>query len=173
MKPLLCLALAIAALAALGQGHDTAVPDALGKAAFLKGVWTGEQKFNTGGDPLVGQVHATFGDAIGGRYIEETLVVTMPGGRVSSTRHFLTYDPTAKTYKAWWFNDSSVGAMELEGTMEGDKLVLMSKPTEATNGPRNTFRATYEKLPSGIGYQLELKTGDTWRLLFRTEYKKA
>jgi len=80
---------------------------------------------------------------------------------VSDTRHFMTYDADTKTFKAWWFNDSSVGAMELEGTVEGDKLVLLSKPTNT--GGRHRSVAIAGRLQSSLtalGYSVSLKHRD-------------
>jgi hypothetical protein len=161
------------ALLASGQGHDLKPADGLKSVDFLKGEWVGKQNFDTGGAPMVAEVNARFQDAIGGRYIEESLFVTVPGRKPSDTRHFLTFDAKANLYKAWWFNDSSVGAMELEGTLTGNKLVLMSKPAATGAGPATVFRATYEKLVDGkLTYMLEMKNGEEWRRLFMTTYTK-
>ena len=97
----------------------------------------------------------------------------MPGRKPSDTRHLVTFDPKSKTYRAWWFNDSSVGPMELEGTLSGNKLVLLSKPTLTGNGKMSEFRATYDgSTARRLIYTLELKNGETWQLLFTSKYEK-
>ena len=51
--------------------------------------------------------------------------------------------------------------MELEGTVEGDKLVLLSKPTKMRGNPMAILRATYEKLSDkSFGYSVSLKHRD-------------
>jgi hypothetical protein len=173
MKPLLALLFVASTVLAFSQGHDTTPADAMKNIAFMKGEWTGKQAFVTDGDPMVGDAVNSITDAIGGRYLEEKLATTLPGRKPSDTRHFITYDPKTSTYKAWWFNDSSVGAMELEGTLTDGKLVLTSKGTPTGNGQTSVFRATYESPSAGtLVYKLELQQGADWRQLFTTTYSK-
>ena len=170
---LLCALVLVMPAFALAQGHDVKPADAMSALAFMKGEWAGKQEFNTGGDPMVGDATNQIAEAIGGRYLEERLSTTLPGRRPSDTRHFVTFDPKAGTYRAWWFNDSSVGAMELEGTLTGRKLVLTSKPTLTGNGQSSVFRATYDgSTEGGLTYTLELQQGSEWRTLFTTKYAK-
>lgn len=171
--PALILLIA-ASCAAFAQGHDTKPAEALKKLGFMMGDWKGKQDFNTGGAAMVGEATNKISEAIGGRYVEERLSTALPGRPASDTRHFITFDPKSATYKAWWFNDSSVGAMELEGTVTGNKLVLLSKPTVTGNGQSSVMRATYESPAEGqLVYKLELKQGEGWQLLFTTTYKKG
>ena len=140
----------------------------------MLGDWSGKQNFNTGGPPMVLGAKDLIAPAIGGRYIEEKLATMMPSGKMSDTRHLLTYIPKEGKFHAWWFNDSSAGAMELEGGMENGKLVLVSSPTHTGAGPANVFRATYEQTGNhGLAWTLELKAGGSWRKLFRSEYTSS
>ncbi len=174
MKTLLAFVLTLASVPGFCQGHDAKPADGLKNVAFLKGNWSGKQDFNTGGQPLVGDAVNHIEEAIGGRYLEERLSTTLPGRKPSDTRHFITFDPKSSTYRAWWFNDSSVGEMELEGTVSGNKLVLMSKATQTGNGQSSVFRASYASpTAKSLVYTLELKDGDAWRLLFTTTYRKV
>jgi len=154
------------------QGHDAPTGDGLKSVGFLMGDWNGKQNFVTGGDPLVGDVVAKFQPAIGGRYIEESLSVTLPGRKPTDVRHFLGFDPKSGHYKAWWFNDTSNSPTEFEGTVAGSKLVMESKP--APGGPGTVMRVTYElQKDGGLTYGLEMKMGTEWQSLFTTTYKKA
>jgi hypothetical protein len=156
------------------QGHGVQPADGLKVASFLKGNWKGKQDFNTGGGAsMVGDATDLIQDAIGGRYLEERLSTTLPGRSPSDTRHFITFDPKVGKFKAWWFNDASVGAMQLEGTCDGSVLVMESSPNP--DAPKATvFRATYQKVSdSKLDYKLEIKAGDGWQKLFQTEYTKA
>ena len=129
--------------AAIAQQHGTEPQQAMRDIAWMQGDWTGKQSFNTGGDPMVGDATVFVEEAIGGRYLEERLSTTLPGRKPTDTRHYITFDPASQTYKAWWFNDTSVGPTELEGKIVDGKLVLLSKPKG--QGPQNArLRATYE-----------------------------
>jgi Protein of unknown function (DUF1579) len=168
------LLIAFALTSFIAQGHGVPLSDNLKSIAFLKGDWKGKQDFNTNGGPtMVGDAADLIQDAIGGRYLEERLTTVLPGRSPSDTRHFITFDPKANKFKAWWFNDASVGAMQLEGISGGTTLVLMSLPNP--DSPKATiFRATYQKISdSKLDYTLEIKAGDSWQKLFRTEYSKG
>ena len=177
MRAIHKLAISIAAVTPLlagAQGHDVQPSPALKDVSFMLGSWSGKQDFNTGGAAMVLNVKDLVAPAVGGRYIEERLSTTRPDGSASDNRHYLTYLPKEGKYHAWWFNDTSAGPMELEGGMEGGKLVLMSSPTATGGGPQNVFRATYEQTPgNGLAFTLELKDGDSWRKLFRSEYTRT
>lgn len=169
MKGILCVFTVAIAMLAGAQGHDLKPADALKNLAFLKGNWEGKQDFNTGGAPMVGAATNHIDDAIGERYLCEMLSTTLPGRKPSDTRHFISYDPKSSTYRAWWFTDTSVGPMEFEGTLTGQKLVLLNKPAP---GGRQ-LRATYESPVSNtLTYTLEMKDGDNWQRLFTTTYSK-
>ncbi len=173
MKLVLSALFFATSLAAFTQGHDVRPADSMKAVAFLKGDWVGKQDFNTGGAPMVGDATNNIEEAIGGRYLEERLSTTLPGRKPSDTRHFLTFDPKAGLYRAWWFNDSSAGAMELEGTLSGKKLTLTSKPTMTGNGQSSVMRAIYDgSASSKLVFTLELKNGESWQLLFTTTYSK-
>ena len=102
----------------------------------------------------------------------QALNVTMPSGRKSDTRHFMTFDPADGKYHAWWFNGSSYSVMEFSGDFDGKNLVMTSKPIKMGDTV-NTFRVTYEKLDNGYGYGLEFMNMDTpWTKQFHTVYTK-
>lgn len=152
------------------QTHDLKPAEAMQNLAFLKGNWVGKQDFNTGGPAMVGDATNRIEEAIGGRYLAEMLSTTLPGRKPSDTRHFLSYDPAAKLYRAWWFTDTSVGPMEFEGSVDGKKLTLISKPTAPAG---NVMRAIYQcPTDTKLIYTLELKDGENWRLLFTTTYER-
>lgn len=169
MKGVLSVLLFAVALVAFGQGHDLKPADAMKNLAFLKGNWSGKQNFNTGGPAMVGDATNHIDEAIGGRYMAEMLSTSLPGRKPTDTRHFISFDPKAGVYRAWWFTDTSVGPMEFEGALTGTKLILLNKV--APGG--NQLRATYESPSAGkLVYTLELKNGDSWQLLFTTTYAR-
>lgn len=151
------------------QTHDVKPPEALKKLDFMIGSWVGKQDFNTQGGPaMVGEATNKIEEAIGGRYLEERLSTTLPGRKPTDTRHYISFDPKTNTYKAWWFNDTSVTPSEFEGTLEGTKLVMTSKPTASGA----VLRVIYD----GAGVDmltltLEMKQGEGWMRLFTSTYK--
>lgn len=158
---------------AFAQGHQGAAGDLLKDVSFMKGTWKGQQNFVTGGAPMVGEVALSIKEAIGGRYLEESSATTLPGRPASDTRHLLTFDKKSGKYKAWWFNDSANGPMELEGSVSGTKLVLESKPVLTGNGQMSTFRATYRSVDADhLEFKLELKSGEEWQSLFTSTFSR-
>jgi hypothetical protein len=163
------------------QQHGIEPQKAMEQIAWMKGEWAGKQEFNTDdAPPMVGDATNRIEEAIGGRYLEERLSTTLPGRKPTDTRHMITFDPATQTYRAWWFNDTSVAPTEFEGKIEDGKLVLFSKP-RAPQSPR--MRATYSKIlrfvPSDFSngkpiltFTLEMDAGGTWTRLFTTTYTK-
>jgi hypothetical protein len=144
--------------------------DALAKLAFMQGDWSGKQNFNTNGGPaMVGDATNSVAIGIAGKYLCESLSTTLPGRKPTDTRHFLSFDKQSGKYTAWWFNDTSYHPTLLTGDLTGNKLVLTSDASGA--GP--VLRATYESpTPDKLIFQLEMKSGDSWTLLFVTTYGK-
>ena len=155
------------------QGHDMKPAEAMKQIQFITGEWKGKQDFVTGGAPMVGDIVVSAKSVVGSRYIEETLSTTLPGRKPTDSRHMVGFDPKINKYKAWWYNDTNNVPMQLEGNLEGDKLVLMTSPgPDGTNkGP--VLRATYEKVSeTSMKYMVEMKTADGWQALFHNTYSK-
>jgi hypothetical protein len=168
-KSLACLLFALTAASALAQGHDLKTPEALQKLAFMKGNWVGKQDFNTGGDPMVGDVTNMIEEVIGGHYFEEHLSTTLSGRKPTDTRHYITFDAKSQTFKAWWFNDTTVAPTEFEGNLTDKHLEMLSKPN--ANGV--VMRVTYDApADNKLTYKLEMKQGNDWQLLFTTTYAR-
>lgn len=150
------------------QGHGSLKGEGIQSLSFLEGVWRGKQNFNTGGPEMIGDIVNQVSKAIGGRYLEEKLSTTISGRKPTDSRHFITFDPTTKEYRAWWFNDTSIGPTELVGKLTGRRLVLQSKPGE------RVLRASYDSPDSDhLNYKLELQAENGWRLLFTSVYSKS
>jgi hypothetical protein len=173
ISALTLLWLAGAAIAQTPQGHDVQPPSALNAMSFMLGDWSGKQNFVTNGPPMslkaVNHAHL----AVGNRYIEERLTTYLGDGSPRDVRHFLTYDPNSSKYRAWWFNDSSVGAMVFTGEMQDGKLVMVSDPVMSASGTSHIFRATYEKVgDNGFAWSLEFQQDGVWTKQFRAEYTR-
>ncbi|MDR3688353.1 MAG: DUF1579 family protein [Fimbriimonas sp.] len=175
MKPVISFVLlGIASLAVAQGGHDSKAADALKKLSVLEGDWKGKQNFNNPGGPaMVGDITLHAHAVIGGRYFEELLSTSLPGRKPTDSRHYIGFDSAAGKFKAWWFNDTSNIPMQLEGTLDGNKLVLMTSPGPDGTIAGPTFRATYDFASDhALNYVLELKTGEDWRALFHSNYTK-
>ncbi len=162
------------------QQHGIEPQKAMEEIAWMKGEWAGKQDFNADGAPMVGDATNSIEEAIGGRYLEERLSTTLPGRKPTDTRHMVTFDPATQTYRAWWFNDTSVAPTEFEGKLEEGRLVMFSKP-KTPQSPR--MRATYHSLlyfkPTDLTnavrtltFTLEMEAGAEWTRLFTTAYTK-
>ncbi|MGA8087392.1 MAG: DUF1579 family protein [Terracidiphilus sp.] len=172
MRIIACLLIACAGMMAHGQqrGPTSNQPNPLDKLAFMEGDWSGKQEFNNQGGPaMVGDASDRIEECIAARYVCEMLSTTLPGGKPTDTRHFISFDKQSSKYTAWWFNDTSTHPTELTGEVAGKKLVLLS----GASGPGPVLRATYES-PSAntLTFLLEMKQGDNWAKLFLTTYSK-
>ena len=168
----LTLALLACTISALGaaQNHDLKPAEALKMLDFMKGKWSGKQEFVIPNGSMVGDATNDIDDAIGGRYLCEMLSTTLNGRKPTDTRHFITYDAKAAKYKAWWYTDTTVGPMEFEGNMDGNKLVMLSKPTDPA---RPVLKVTYDApATKTLTYTLEMKSKEGWTRLFVITYTK-
>lgn len=171
MKISACIALAAVAAIAAAQDHGFPVPSSLRAANFLVGKWVGQMEFVFGAKGLVAEVVTTTTPAVGGRYIEERLRVSLPGRPESETLHMLSYDERENLFKAWWFNDTMVGPLTLHGSMQGDKLVLTSDPTHGAGVPNTVFRVTYTNISADeFTYEMEFNRGTEWTKQFKAKY---
>lgn len=172
MKALMTLLLLVSASVSFAQ-TDPTPSEAIKALNFMTGTWKGVQKFVTGGDPMEANVLDETKPVVSSRFLEEALSVDLKGKK-SDTRHLMTYDPKSKTYKAWWFNDTRAGATEFEGTFDGTRLIMASKPIPGPGGREVILKVTYEKVAGDkLGYGLEMKQGEDWIKLFHTEYSRA
>jgi Protein of unknown function (DUF1579) len=172
MKTLMSVILCLLACMALTQGHNENQPSAkLDAVSFLEGNWTGKQNFQMdGGQTMAADITLSVSKEVGGRYMQEKSLTTLPGGRTGSAVHMLAYDAKLGKYKVWWFNDTSVDPQMLTGALQGEKLVMMTGPEH--KGP--VMKATYDKVADDhFTYTLQMKTGTTWRTLFVTDYHKS
>jgi len=170
MKFLVGFVVAVSGALAFGEAPAIQPADALAKLAFMQGEWSGKQNFDTGGGPaMVGDATDRVELGIANKFLCETLSTTLPGRKPTDTRHFISFDKSTQKYTAWWFNDTAYRPKALTGDLTGNKLVLLSNPSE----PGPVLRATYEN-PSAdtLTYQVEMKNGDTWTRLFITTYTK-
>lgn len=170
---------AIAALFCLAsvasaQDMESMKPPAEVKAnlGFFLGHWTGKVKMMMGGGADSNSViDSEF--ALGDRYMQSKINYDL-GGMQMKGLHMLTFDPDTKKYKAWWFDSSANGVLDMEGDLNGDTLVLTSKPTKMPGMGDMIMRTTWvKKSDTEIVFTLESKTGDSFSKLMEGTYKKG
>ncbi len=152
-----------------GQGHGLKPAEAMKTVAFIAGDWKGTQNFKTPTGEMSGTATDRAEEAVGGRFIYERLSTTLPDSKPTDTRHMLCYDPATSKFVAYWFNDTSALPMQLTGVVDGSKLALYNDP----KGGAPQLRFTYENISEHeMALSFEMKQGDNWQLLFRSDYKK-
>ena len=174
MKTIATILIIICTGLALAQGHGENQPSAkLDELSFLIGNWSGKQNFQMNdGQTMAADITLSVSKEVGGRYIQEKSVTTMPGGGTGEAIHMLAFDSKLGRYKVWWFNDTAVDPQMLSGALYGDKLVMMSEPKPGSKRPE--MKATYAKMGDDhFTYTLQMKQGTDWRTLFVTDYHKS
>ncbi len=155
------------------QNHDMKPAEAMKQIAFITGDWQGKQEFNTGGAPMVGDIVVSAKSVVGGRYIEEVLATTIPGRKPTDSRHMIGFDPKTGKYRAQWYNDTNNVPSQLEGSIEGNKLVFQTVAAVEGVPSKSILRATYTKVSENeMKYILEMKTPEGWTELFHNSFKK-
>jgi hypothetical protein len=56
-----------------------------------------------------------------------------------------TYDPTAKKWRSYWFENGGSEAMISEGTAEGGKYIFTGAPISIGGTPKARYRSTTTK----------------------------
>ncbi len=145
---------------------------------FLMGEFKGTANFSFGGEKTSGPCSAKSAKAMTDHFIQTNIKYTMklPGmpDMVTEGMHLLTYDPQAKQYVSWWFDSMATNSMHLTGKFEGDKLVMVSEPTDIPGMGKVVMRSSWWKAKdNSIGSSLEMQQGDKWVPMMETELKKS
>lgn len=142
------------------------------KLEFLLGGARGKEKMLMPGQTMEYSSETTGEWAIGGAYLSGNYKADIPGYGAMEGSMLMTYDSTSKKYRSWFFSNSSVHPMEMEGAFEGTKLVLISKPFKDMMGT-NTYRITFDSnLSSSPNYWMDMKSGEKWMPLMESTYTK-
>jgi hypothetical protein len=161
---LLLLGLALATGTARSQGIPAPGPSPeLKKLEFMVGKAAGTGKLY-----IPGQAPTPWSDTADvawtrdGRYLRNESKMEYVGIATDASTMMTAYDAKQKLYRLWRFSSLTMVPIELSGTFEGEKLVLLSKPDEAGM----ISRATYEpKSKTEYTFLLELKMGDRFEKL--------
>lgn len=171
MKFTLSLAILVLSVLSMAQAHVAAPPDVT-PLDFIVGDWKGKQVFNAelAGREMTADVELHVGKIGRGRYVEEQIKTTLEG-KVSEVRHLTSLDKDGKP-QTWWFNDTSGTPSHMLGTVEGTKVVFVTKRPEGSQAP--LLRATFENRGKNeFGFWVEMQQGEAWVKLFDTTYKRT
>jgi hypothetical protein len=177
MKLLISLALCLGAVFASAQVFDDSSAAEMEKIEWLLGDWKGTMKFS-GMGPEATEDEATISvtKCLGGNYIQGVHKSKLPFGEMEGL-NLISFDPREKKFKAHWFDSYSAGAMEMSGDLEGNRLVMTSKPMLTAPGePEGVFRATWtKKSETEVDFLLEFRpvTAEEWEKAIEGTYHKS
>jgi hypothetical protein len=144
--------------------------------SWFVGKWTSTSKMSDMGQGMSTMKGNSVGmKVLGGMYIQQNHSMNMGKMGKMSGMYIMTYDPAKKQYIAWWYDSSAPGQMEMSGNFQGDKLIMISKPTPIPGMAEPAImRATWQKKPGNkIQFVLEMKQGDKWGKMMESDYKKS
>lgn len=132
---------------------------------FTLGEWRGElMMFEPGakaGTPAKSAIQT--GPTLGGMWLESKFESEM-GGLPMQGLQMTCYDAPKKRFVAYWFDSMGPGGLELSGKLEGQVLILTSKPTEIPGMPgKHAFRTTTAlKGHDKLLHRVEMNSGKGW-----------
>lgn len=151
-------------------------PKELAKVDFFLGKWEGTEKMPDAiGQSVTAKATMVGTKAIGDMYFQSNHVADLGKMGKMQGMHLISYDTFKKKYTAFWFDSSTPGVMEMSGDFEGDKLIMVSKPTEVPGMAQNLImRATWQRLPQNkLSFLLEMQAGDKWQTVIDGSFKKV
>ena len=87
---------------------------------------------------------------LGGRYLRTVARADFPGLGTEEAVEFIGYDSKAKVYRVWRFSEMDSAPIVGEGTFQGAKLVMTTRPDSLGQ----VFRVTMEPKPAASVYLL-------------------
>lgn len=147
-------------------------PEELKQASFILGNWEGKEKFTFGGMKSEGTGGHHIQVALGGRFVESHYRGKNSSMGDMEGRLLLCYDPESKKFKSWWFDAAAPGALEMEGNVKGESLIMESKPMEMPGMGVQTFRAIFTKKGEQLTFELSMKQGSSWAPMIEAIYSK-
>lgn len=175
MRSVLVAMILLSSVALAGQGFELPPPPKeLAKANFMLGKWRGTEKM-PGMGGITAKASLVGKKTLDNRYYETTHVMDMGKAGKLEGLHLLSYDAFKKQYRAFWFDSSSPGVMEMSGNFQGNKLIMISKPTEVPGMPAPlTMRATWTKHSNTkVDFLLQSKEGDKWAPMIEGTFRKV
>ena len=147
-------------------------PKEFGQVRWFLGKFAGNETLYFGGAPQKskGTIHNVI--AIGGNWLEGKHTYATPQGTINGL-HLLTYDSTAKMFKAYWFDQTTPEAMEMSGKLSGDTLTMISKPVSMGGPEKVIMRAMWKRDGARkLAFRLEMQQGPKWSPMIVGSYTR-
>lgn len=165
---LVCL-FAFGSALALGQDQNAPHPE-LNKLSWQLGTWEGNVKWSMPG--MDDEMTMAWTSVMDGNFMKSTSTMDMMGQKVTETG-YLTWDAKQSRYSYWTFTNFAHMPRVEHGTLDGDKMVMISEPWDAGMGEATVSRATVAKKgDTELTFLLEFKQGETWNKVAEGTFKK-
>jgi len=168
--------LLVAAIGVVAWAQDLAPKPApeLAKIDYWVGDWTATLKTSFMGQTGTMKSNVTYKKVLGGLHLQGMHEYIMDPSMKMTGMHVISYDAANKHWVSYWFDQSEPGAMEMTGPFDGDKIVMVSKPTKTQSMPGEiVMRASYiKKSAKSMEFKLEMKEGDKWAPMMEGTYTK-
>ncbi|HRI44504.1 MAG TPA: DUF1579 family protein [Fimbriimonadaceae bacterium] len=173
MRYLFSLSLLVAvALVGAQDFKPSKPPEEIKQVSFMLGNWQGKEMFTFGGMKSEGTGGHHVQIALAGRFVESHYRGKNASMGDMEGRLLMCYDPEAKKFKSWWFDAAAPGALEMEGNVKGESLVMESKPMEMPGEGLQTYRAVFAKKGEQLTFVLSMKQGSEWVPMIEATYSK-
>lgn len=151
-------------------------PKEMKGCSFLVGEWKGTFKSSFSGTSSEAPTTMRARMGLNGRFLIADHTYSIgPGQPMMQGMFMMTYDSAAKVWRSWWFDGMEAQVMEMEGTIEGNKMVMTSKPITMSSMPEPmVMRETMTKKDDNtLMFVLEMKNKDKWDVLMDGTLKKV
>lgn len=175
MKKTLTIATLALCYASYAQMPDMAPPKEMANLNWLLGTWTGNQEYSMGepgAKPEKGSAKITFKKALGGRFINGDHDMMMMGMKMTGTA-MLTYDPSKKVWREYWFDSMTPEVLAFTGGPVNGEYVLTSEPVAMNGMPETRYRASYAHKAGKMVFKLQMQAGENWQTIVTGTYTKV
>ena len=171
MRKLATITAILIAITANAQMMGGKPPAEMSKVGFFTGTWTGKETYGGMGAPTT--VSGTFvgKKILKGRYIQDMHRTAPSKMGTTEGMHLLTYDPTKKSYVAYWFDSEAPNGMKITGNFVGKSLVMSGTEEMEGMGPVQ-FRATWTHSGNTLTFKLEAQMGGKWSTFIDGKYHR-
>ncbi|MBA3725133.1 MAG: hypothetical protein H0W86_01460 [Armatimonadetes bacterium] len=150
---------ALAALLAFALAPAQEKPSAeMERIAWMLGDWSGKVKWSIKG--MNETVDMPYKAVMEGNFMKSTSSFQMMGMSFSEMS-YLCWDSAKKRYSSYTFTKFAPTPRIEHGTLEGDKMVMISEPW-TVEGPMTSRATITKKSDKEVHFLIEFKEGDKW-----------
>lgn len=137
---------------------------------WMVGEWTSKVHWTMEGQEM--DADMTLKNEFEGQFLKQTSTMDMMGMKFTEVG-YLGYDKAKKKYYMYTFTNYGPTPRIEWGTLENNKMVMISEPWDAGMGAPMTSRATLtKKSDTEVHFVLEFKNGDKWDKAAEGTFKK-